>query len=266
MRNAAVVPINVHFQRFEFKYLIPARTVEGIIPELLHYMDFDPYALPLPDKSYEVQSLYFDSPGLDCYYQKVEGHRTRKKLRIRTYGRALTSSSKVFLEIKRKYDSVVVKDRVVMTQADCVAFMRDAHTPASRFIEGDQKTLDEFVWLLETNAMVPQNMVYYRRKPFFAKFDPGFRVTIDTALTTWRTRWFNEGDMKYAVDPLYAILEVKFHNVLPEWFHHLIGKYQLERVAYSKYCNALEVCHPELGGHRLADIFQLADSSPMSHN
>ena len=256
MRNAAATPINVHFQRFEFKYLVLASTVEGIIPELLHYMDCDPYAFASPDRSYGVRSLYFDSTGLDCYYQKIEGHRTRKKLRIRVYEGDLMPSSKVYLEIKRKYDSVVVKDRVAMTQADCAALLRGSYAPASLLIEGDQNTLDEFFWLFNYNAMVPQNMVYYRRRPFFAKFDPGFRVTIDSGLRTALATWFNESGQEFEVDRGIAIIEVKFHNILPEWFHHLIRKYQLTRVAYSKYCQALEVCRPDIGTRTLAEVFQ----------
>ena len=110
----------LHFQRFEFKYQMPLDFVEGIIPELLKYMDFDPFAQKFPDHGYTVASLYFDSVGLDCYYQKLAGVRTRKKLRIRFYPEnGLTPETKVFLEIKRKYDAVVVKDRLALNYENC---------------------------------------------------------------------------------------------------------------------------------------------------
>ena len=74
--------LKLHFQRFEFKYQLPVETIEGMLPQLLKYMEFDPYAAKLPNRAYTVASLYYDSAGLDCYYQKVAGVRVTKKLRI----------------------------------------------------------------------------------------------------------------------------------------------------------------------------------------
>ena len=238
--------IKLHFQRFEFKYQAPLDLVEGIIPELLKYMEWDPYVKNLDHKYYVVSSLYYDSAGLGSYYQKLAGERTRKKLRIRFYDAKLTPETKVFLEIKRKYDAVVLKDRVVLTQKDCYDLIKNNKKLKLCLPENELETLNEFLWTKLYNGMMPQNMVIYKRKPLISKVDPNFRVTLDYDLVTYLANWLSTKKEGIAVNPNGVVIEVKFNNVLPFWFHQIIQNYNLDRQPFSKYCNSLEVCRPEL--------------------
>lgn len=248
--------LKFHFQRFEFKYQLPLSTVEGMIPEFLKYMEVDAYAKNLPDNSYLVASLYYDSAGLDCYYQKVAGLKTRKKLRIRFYDFNLQPETLVFLEIKRKYDMVVVKDRLVLSYQQCCDLLRE-NKKIDLAINEDQKvTLNEFLWLKNYNGMMPQGIVVYKRKPLISKVDPNFRVTIDYDLQTYPAEWLDTKGESKLVNPDLAVLEVKFNNILPFWFHQIIQKYNLEQQPFSKYCNSLEICRPYLTNKSLIEIYQ----------
>lgn len=255
--------LKLHFQRFEFKYQLPTGTVEGILPELLKYMEFDPYAEQLPGRAYTVASLYYDSAGLDCYHQKVAGLKMRKKLRIRFYDFDLKPNTPVFLEIKRKYDAVVVKDRLTMSYQNCYRALHENQPLQLDFSEHDQQTMDEFMWMKLYNGMMPQNMVLYDRKPLLGKVDPNFRVTIDSNLRTFPAQWLTDPGEPQLVNPGVSVLEVKFNNVLPAWFHRIIQQYSLEQRPFSKYCQSLELCHPELalGGITQAYQSQLAFST-----
>jgi hypothetical protein len=249
--------IKLHFQRFEFKYQMPAETIEGIIPELLKYMNPDPYARDLPNSSYFVGSLYYDSAGLDCYYQKLAGLRSRRKLRIRFYEADLLDSSSVFVEIKKKYDAVVVKDRVSLSYGECKEMMLNNQLPKEQqYSDRDDDFLRDFLRMKLYNGMMPQNLVMYHRRPFISKVDPHFRVTIDHNLRTYAARWIDEHVPSTPVNPGFVILEVKFNNVLPFWFHRIIQRYNLEQRPFSKYCESLDVCKPHLLHGNIQDYFR----------
>jgi len=254
--NLAEQPkLKLHFQRFEFKYQAPLDLVEGIIPELLKYMEWDSYAKDLPGKNYVVSSLYYDSAGFGCYYQKIDGDRTRKKLRIRFYDSDLKPQTSVFLEIKRKYDNVVVKDRLKLTNIQAYDLLNNNKKLNFDFSQHDQETLNEFLWFKVFNGMMPQNMVIYNRKPLISKVDPNFRVTLDYNLRTYLSNWINNSKEGKLVNPGVVIIEVKFNNVLPFWFHSIIQRYNLDKRPFSKYCNSLEVCYPDLAGS-VTEIYQ----------
>ena len=217
----------LHFQRFEIKYQIPSSIIEGMIPEFLKYMEPDPYAKNLPDKAYTVASSYYDSVGLDCYYQKIAGIKTRKKLRVRFYPNfkdfKFQPDTQVFLEIKRKYNMVVIKDRFALNHKNCYDLLKQNKINSD--LKNKQSTLNEFLWLKIYNGMLPQNMVIYQRKPFISKVDQDFRVTIDYNLRTFLSDWL---------------------SVDKNWFQGIIQRYGLEHKPFSKYCNCLEVCRPKL--------------------
>ncbi|MDD2807022.1 MAG: polyphosphate polymerase domain-containing protein [Patescibacteria group bacterium] len=236
----------LHFQRFEFKYQVPLDFVDGIIPELLKYMEFDSYAKLAKDNLYDVASLYFDTAGYGCYFDKIDGQKTRKKLRVRFYDFKLNPDTPVFLEIKRKYDNVVIKDRINL---DYETYHKMVELGESRnlvFAGQNEETFSEFFWLKDSNGMRPQNVVVYSRKALISKVDPGFRVTIDTNIRTHQANFLRDFGIDQTVFPGVAIIEVKFNNVMPFWFHDIITTYGLEQRPFSKYCNSLEVCYPQL--------------------
>lgn len=72
-------PSELHaFNRYEIKYLVDVADLEVLRRHLVGRLD--------PDAAYGVWSLYYDTPQLRFYWEKVEGLRFRRKLRIRHYG------------------------------------------------------------------------------------------------------------------------------------------------------------------------------------
>ena len=103
------------FNRFELKYLITLMEAERFKDALRAFL--------IPDEHggnsgrYGLASLYFDSPNLRCYREKMDGLKFRRKLRIRRYetGEMMTEASPVFVEIKQRVDRVTQKRRALLS-------------------------------------------------------------------------------------------------------------------------------------------------------
>ncbi|MEU3120556.1 VTC domain-containing protein, partial [Streptomyces albidoflavus] len=98
------------FNRFELKYLVPVEQAAQIRDELAERMERDAHS---PVGGYGVWSLYYDTPQLRFYWEKIEGLKFRRKLRIRHYGDldGVTDASPVCVEIKQRVNRVTQKRR-----------------------------------------------------------------------------------------------------------------------------------------------------------
>lgn len=229
----------LHFQRYEFKYFLPKSKADKIIPALLNYMEWDPYIKGSGRDYYPVLSLYFDSPDFGCFWDKESGIADRKKLRFRFYENNIQSSTPVFLEIKRKKDALIIKDRIKIEPSDCAKNRLDDKLMSLLKTDSDDDFLRELIWFKKRNVLRPKIFVSYNRKALVGRVNKKFRVTFDYDIKAALAGDFlSYGRMKN-IYPAGAVLEVKYDNVLPFWFQEIIQKYQLERLAFSKYCNAV---------------------------
>ena len=108
----------LHFRRFELKYILPNSIADVIISSLKDNMVKDNHVVI--DDYYSVNSIYLDSPNLKCFEEKLAGINERKKYRLRWYSEYTPSKTSPFLEIKRKYESVIVKDRLPISSGDAL--------------------------------------------------------------------------------------------------------------------------------------------------
>lgn len=102
------------------------------------YAAFDPF-VPKNTDHYTVKTLYLDTPDLLYYYEKMDGLKVRKKLRIRTYG---DDHSTAFLEIKRRYIDIVVKERAKYTSKEIRGLIEEGgtHLLPDHTLEHDKAT------------------------------------------------------------------------------------------------------------------------------
>ena len=210
--------------RLEYKYLVPNSLLDRIRAELLPHMGIDPFAGKQSSNEYTVRSVYYDTPRLDCYHEKVDGVGVRRKFRIRGYNRP-DENSIVFLEIKRKYMNFILKDRAPLLQKDLNDFFSSSET--DKYIislsgtDQEQADAKHFLYHYYRRSLQPAVLVVYDREAFLGKFDPSLRLTFDKNL---RGAVFPTLDMLYDDDRLvpsmrgHFILEVKFfRGALPAW-------------------------------------------------
>jgi SPX domain protein involved in polyphosphate accumulation len=229
-----------HFYRFEFKYLVPEKYKDFIRKDLLNFMRWDSYALLKKQKKYLVNSLYFDSHDLKSYQEKIAGISNRFKLRLRHYGWRPTND--IFFEIKRKKEAVVIKDRGLFRLFLYQYFIKAGNTGKllkTKTIR-NKDVLQDFLFLKTKCQMKPKLRIVYEREPFEGINSTNLRITFDSNLRATRITNFSSEDYYKNLLNHQFILEVKFRGLLPYWFHDLVQKYQLQRITFSKYCQAVE--------------------------
>lgn len=99
------------FNRYEIKYLVDEFDVPRLHEELVARMDTDPYS---PIGGYPVTSLYYDTADLRFYWEKIEGLKFRRKLRMRYYGApdSCTDDTEAQVEITQRVNRVTQKRRL----------------------------------------------------------------------------------------------------------------------------------------------------------
>jgi SPX domain protein involved in polyphosphate accumulation len=100
--------------KYEFKYIVPVSLMDELRDAIKPYVELDPYAAAMENHQYTVRSIYFDTAHFDYYYEKIDGYKIRKKIRIRGYNEKIGDST-VFMEIKRKFKEPIEKDREKLT-------------------------------------------------------------------------------------------------------------------------------------------------------
>jgi SPX domain protein involved in polyphosphate accumulation len=227
--------------RLEYKYLVPLHSIDALRQGLLRYMDYDEYAQKRRDKEYTVRSIYLDSVNFQCYYEKMDGIILRKKFRIRGYNEK-ADTQHVYFEIKRKYDGFISKDRAAVPILDFKKALTVAHNDVA-LLEDDKQAFTNFYFYYHKNQLEPKTLVVYDREPFQCRFGSSLRITFDKNL---RTKTVSDFDALFDDDGLKRsfhnkfIFEVKFYQVLPQWITTVLNKFELTRIAVSKYTTSVD--------------------------
>lgn len=237
--------------RWELKYVLPVTVRSDILDIAGDHILPDPHGIPLPDlgtRGYDVHSMYFDTPRLSDYTERLESRNVRVRLRIRTYGKT-GDKAPVYLEDKRKFDAWVMKQRVKIT--DSVSWL-DLDHPKPWVYFGEQVTgpkagvARHFLRRVEEEGRVPVSVVHYRRECFVDRdpTDSGVRLTMDhgvSSTTSPGTRDFYAPPDKLLIPEGWLVLELKFNRTEPGWMRKLVRALRLQAEPVSKF--ALSVAY-----------------------
>ncbi len=249
------------FNRFELKYLLTLKQVDDLKKDLKKYV--------VPDKywdgwAYNLSSLYYDTDDFQFYWEKIEGFRFRRKLRIRRYvtNEPLTDDSIVYVEIKQRIDRVTQKRRVPMTYKEALALVHEEKIP-EKFNPRDKPVIDEILNFVITYWLKPSATTIYKRQAFFwTENDIGLRITFDTDIgfKLNDTDLANPQPEWLMMSPNYSILEVKANEKIPFWVTELVASHGIRLIRVSKYCQAIETAwvYPQT-------VFNLASHIPHSY-
>ena len=237
-------PINHQFyaSHYEIKYLLNRALVAVFEPLIQQFMQADVIAAPLPGQRYFVRSLYFDDGHYSAYFDKVDGVNVRYKYRVRTYTDTPGADAAQFLEIKGRHKQLVFKRRTQLptpTGADVSAHLLG--------YAGLSSLTQRFCFDYYRKQLRPVALIDYWRRPFncghlISKTATEFRLTLDSELSACQTRRLTPGRTarRRSVLPGYTVMEVKFQQHVPAWFHRLIQLYELQQMSISKICYGLE--------------------------
>ncbi len=239
--HALRAPSRLHaFNRYEIKYLVDTALVAPLREEFARRMDADSHG---GDGGYGVWSVYYDTPGLRFYWEKIEGLRFRRKLRVRHYGDRFSvhDGTPVYVEIKQRVNRVTQKRRVALPY-ELARHLCDGR----RMVEHDgaqRAFLEEVLGLVSGLDLRPVTMTGYQREAFVGRdADVGLRVTLDHRVRG-RDRDFHLGadaENRLVVPASRSILEVKANDRVPYWMTDLAARNNLSVVRVSKYCQSVE--------------------------
>lgn len=211
---------------------------------ILPFVNLDENARQRSEKHYTVRSIYFDTPDLHFYTEKIEGVPNRKKVRLRGYDSLELSKGVVFTEIKRKYQIPILKNRAKMTYQDALDLFLNK-TDLHSVLQKDKaiENANRFFYYIGKMKLKPVVLVTYDREPFLSKTDDTIRVTLDKNLRSLsfpRLDDLYEDDKLKMAMPDHFILEVKFNHYYPGWMKAIAHSLNLKQVSASKYCICID--------------------------
>ena len=197
---------------------------------------------------YPITSLYYDTVDYKAYWDKIEGHKFRRKVRVRVYGdQVVTADTKCYAEIKQRINKTLQKKRAIMPYSMAAALCGAGNEGPQDLSEFDQAVVSEIQYLQGTLQLQPACVVSYDRMAFEgSEFDPGLRVTFDTNLKgrVHDLSLLSQGytQSHFILSPEWCVMEIKVNYRVPFWLTKVIARHGCTLRRISKYCTALEQC------------------------
>jgi SPX domain protein involved in polyphosphate accumulation len=223
--------------RDEIKYLIPTKLLPRIREQMLPYLRLDQFAGSSDVPDYCVRSIYYDTRDLRFYHEKKDGIKKRIKVRIRGYNEH-TQDSIVFLELKRKRNDQVFKNRYPIYYKninDILSgkILRDDAPLKKKSVDREKFLFNYFSLLLR-----PTLLVIYEREAYYYKFNPDLRITFDKNIRSVKPDNIYSLFTDEHTIPTFRshfVLEIKFSAPLPSWVFSIIKQFHLQKRSVSKY-------------------------------
>ena len=164
------------FKRYELKYMLTAEQKEKIVEAMSPYMELDKYGRST------IRNIYFDTDNYRLIRRSLEKPAYKEKLRVRSYSQA-TADSTVFVELKKKYEKVVYKRRLPMSEGEATAWLsRGTECPIDTQIS---REINYF--LAHYGKLRPTVFLSYEREAYYDKSGGDFRVTFDDNILARQT-------------------------------------------------------------------------------
>ena len=223
------------FERFEEKYLLTAAQYQAIMAGLRGKMQPDLFGRSM------VSSIYYDTQDYRLIRTSLDKPDYKEKLRVRAYGTP-NAESKVFVELKKKYNGIVYKRRVELPLAQANLLLAGKQT------QRDTQIMREIQYFLRFYQPEPRVFLSYRRVAYTGA-EEGLRITFDeeirfrtTALRLTSGTWGQE-----LLDPGRTLMEIKAPGAIPLWLCDLLNKNKVYPTSFSKYGTCYrDFIHPQL--------------------
>ena len=256
---------DLQLQRLELKYLINESTAAGVRSFVRSYLDLDHFGFQQPNFSYPVHSLYLDSDSLALYRQTICGEPNRFKLRVRYYSSSPTAP--VYLEIKRRVNAAVLKQRVGIARADAEAVLAGQLPYAALLPTPEAKglgALQQFSRLMMEYQCQPRAHLFFLREAWVHRENNSVRVTMDRNVECEpesRIRFQTTTNQPARVFGANIVLELKFTGRFPDWFGELVRAFDLTQVSAAKYAAGVSL----IGEERFSGRHQMYPILPDDH-
>ena len=213
------------FERYEKKYFLTPVQQKYLLDQMGPYVRADEYG------EYTICNIYYDTDDWRLVRESIEKPVYKEKLRVRSYG-VPGPDGEIFVELKKKYDGVVYKRRIITEAYEAEPFLRGLE-PGSRFGQIGR----EIAWFQRFYQTTPKVFIAYDRTAFAGTDDPRLRITFDTNLR-WRDTDLDLRLGDYG-QPLLSgetvLMEVKMPGACPLWLSRLLSRSGTFPITFSKY-------------------------------
>ena len=214
------------FKRYELKYILTKREKELILKAMDSHMKLDNYGRTT------IRNIYFDTDDFRLARRSLEKPVYKEKLRIRSYG-CPDSDSPVFVELKKKYKSVVYKRRLVMPDEQAETVFKD-----SLPIPLETQIAEEINYFRQYyKNLKPAVFLSYEREAYYSLDGSDFRVTFDENIL-YRENELNLGGDIYGTPLLEegkTLMEIKTSGGYPLWMSHILTELNVYKASFTKY-------------------------------
>lgn len=217
------------FKRYELKYLITAEQKKKILEAMEPYMKLDEYGRST------IRNIYFDTDTYRLIRTSLDKPVYKEKLRVRSY-KKVGADDMVFVELKKKYDSIVYKRRMTMPQKEAMNCLSNRikiskDTQISREI-------DYFVNYYQT--LKPAVFLSYEREAFFSMDGSDFRVTFDENILFRQDKLTlsEEASGERILEEGMTLMEIKTSGGIPLWLTKCMSENEIRKTSFSKYGTA----------------------------
>ncbi len=215
------------FKRIEQKYILSKIEYDKMQKIIDKYFLKDIYY------DNKIYNIYFDNDNKDIVINSLEKPRYKRKLRVRSYGIPKNDDT-IYFEIKKKYNGMVYKRRVMLTLLEYNNYINKGILPGR-----DMQIMKEIDYIIKYYKLHPYMFLAYDRLSYYCKNNINFRITFDSNL---RSRYDKLELNNSNLDELYFennnyIMEVKCINSLPMWFVSYLSDNKIYPVSFSKIGN-----------------------------
>ena len=219
------------FKRYELKYLLTPAQKALILQVMQPHMALDRYGRTA------IRNIYFDTENFRLIRRSLEKPAYKEKLRIRSY-RAVGPCDDVFVELKKKYRSVVYKRRLVLPQDTAVSCFRTGTSlPVHSQIASEIDYFRSYY-----RPLFPTVFLSYEREAYAPLEDGDFRVTFDENIL-YRTHHFSlSSELRGTplLSPGQTLMELKTSGGIPLWMSHALTVGRIYQTSFSKYGSAYQ--------------------------
>lgn len=219
------------FKRYELKYLLTQEQKEAVLRAMQGYMKLDKYGRTT------IRNIYYDTDTYLLIRRSIEKPAYKEKLRIRSYSRAKPDST-VFVELKKKYQSVVYKRRISLPEEEAMQWVAGTQHCHEHTQIADE--VDYFLSYYQT--LHPSVFLSYEREAYYSIDESDFRVTFDDNILCRQEDLSLESQV-YGTPILpegKVLMEIKCSGGIPLWMVQVLSKEHIYKTSFSKYGTAYQ--------------------------
>ncbi len=212
------------FERYEKKYFLTPEQYILLKDKIIENIKPDDYP------QYTLCNIYYDTEDFRLIRKSLEKPIYKEKLRLRSYG-VPENDTRVFVEIKKKFDGVVYKRRVMMPVSETRTFLGQEN------FENGHQISNEIAYFQHLYKAKPKVFIAYDREAYRGMENPDLRITFDTNLR-YRLRNLDLCAGDYGdpiVDTDKILMEIKIPGACPLWLSSILSELKIYPTSFSKY-------------------------------